>query len=128
MQRVIVKDKKPLMALLAYFSALFALFFVADTALAGSLGDVAENVTESMSNVAKLITAASYVAGVGFAMAGMLKLKAHKDNPQQVPLSQPFVLIIIAVGLLFLPSLIDTAGETIFKGGSRATAEGGGLE
>lgn len=123
---------KSLLSLCAYFGSLLALFFIADLSLAGdgqSLGDVAGTVTESMSNVAKLITATSYVAGVGFAMMGMLKFKAHKDNPTQVPLSQPIVLLVIAAGLVFLPNLISTGGATVWGNeGARATSEGGGLE
>ncbi len=124
---------KSLLSLCAYFGSLLALFFIADLSLAGgdgqSLGDVAETVTGSMSNVAKLITATSYVAGVGFAMMGMLKFKAHKDNPTQVPLSQPIVLLVIAAGLVFLPNLISTGGATVWGNeGTRATSEGGGLE
>ncbi len=107
---------------------MIALFLVCDFASAAALGDVAEQITGSLGNVAKLITAASYVAGVGFALTGLFKFKAHKDNPTQVPLSQPIVLLAIAAGLIFLPSVIDTVGETVFSGGTRATAEGGGLE
>ena len=126
---VVKKPTNPLLALSAYFGALLALFFVSDFALAETLGDVAANVTDSMTNVAKLITAASYVAGVGFALSGMMKFKAHKDNPTQVPLSQPIVLIAIAAGLIFLPSLISTSGETVFgSSGERGSATGSGLD
>lgn len=129
-----MKTTKPLISLLGYFGALFGLFLITGVALAGggqggdSLGQIAGNVTESMRNVSKLITAASYVAGVGFALMGMLKFKAHKDNPTQVPMSQPIVLLAIAAGLVFLPSLISTAGQTVWKGGERATPEGEGLD
>jgi len=127
---------KSLFSLCAYFGTLLALFFISDLLLAGgdpadnSLGDIAGTVTDSMSNVAKLITATSYVAGVGFAMMGMLKFKAHKDNPTQVPLSQPIVLLVIAAGLVFLPNLISTGGATVWGDGDggRATSSGGGLE
>lgn len=133
----VIAKKNPstgLFSLCAYFGSLLALFFISDLLLAsgsgpaeGSLGSVAETVTGSMTNVAKLITAASYVAGVGFAMMGMLKFKAHKDNPTQVPLSQPIVLLAIAAGLVFLPNLIDTGGATIWgasdSGRGAATGE-----
>lgn len=125
---------KSLITLGAYFGALIALYFLSSLAFAsggpsdGSLGDVAGTITGSMTNVAKLITAASYVAGIGFAMMGMLKLKAHKDNPTQVPLSQPIVLLCIAAGLVFLPNLISTGGATIWgssdEGRGSATGEG----
>lgn len=129
--QVKTRQRKPMLALAGYFGALFALFFVSELAFAGggqSLGDVAEHVTESMKGMQKLLSAAAYIAGLGFGIAGMMKFKAHKDQPQQVPLSQPIVLILIAAGLVFLPSLISTAGETIFKGGQKTDAEGGGFD
>lgn len=123
-----------LLTLCVYFGSLIALFLISDLVMAGgggkSLGDVGTEVTKSMSGVAKLITAASYVAGVGFAMMGMLKFKAHKDNPTQVPLSQPIVLLCIAAGLVFLPNIISSGGQTIWGDGGdtgRADASGGGL-
>lgn len=123
---------KPLFTLCVYFGALFALFLISNVVFAEegqSLGKVAENVTQSLSGVGKLIVAASYVAGVGFALMGMMKFKAHKDNPQQVPLSQPIVLLAIAAGLVFIPSLVTTGGSTLFGSGAKsANASGGGIE
>jgi len=123
-------EGRPLLSLLMYFSAIFALFCLSNFAMAGSVGDVSDTVAGSMESVGKLITGASYVAGIGFALLGLLKLKAHKDNPTQVPLSQPIVLLAIAAGLVFLPSIISTAGDTIWgdSGGQRGGATGGGME
>ena len=117
--------------LLFYFSALLALFFVSEHAFAAGkdLGGVADQVTSSMKAVAKLITAASYVAGIGFALSGMVKFKAHKDNPTQVPLSAPIVLLVIAAGLVFLPSIIQTAGQTLFdSSGEIGGSSGAGVD
>jgi intracellular multiplication protein IcmD len=123
---------KALLTLCAYFGTLLALYLISNVVIAAddqNLGKVAESITNSMGNVAKLITAASYVAGVGFALMGMLKFKAHKDNPTQVSLSQPIVLLAIAAGLLFFPALIKSGGTTIFGSDpKRATASGGGLD
>lgn len=126
--------------MLTYFGALLALYLISNFAFAeaaatgdaptGSIGEAAKTITGSMTGIAKLITATSYVAGVGFALMGMLKLKAHKDNPTQVPLSQPIVLLAIAAGLVFLPSLITTAGKTVWSNPEAADstgAEGGAL-
>ena len=70
--------------------------------------------TKTFGNLAKLITAGSYIAGLGFAMAAILKFKAHKDNPTQIPVGTPIALLFIAVALLFLPSLLKMAGSTLF--------------
>ena len=79
-----------------------------------------------MGDVAALLTAMAYVAGIGFAMMGLFKLKAHKDNPTQVPLGQPLTLLVISAGLVFLPSLIKTAGTTIWGDSKIATGTTGG--
>ncbi len=126
---------KPLLSLCGYFGLLLALYCVSGFVLAGGggsgggdLGAVADNITGTMTSVAKLITAASYVAGIGFALMGMLKFKAHKDQPAQVPLSQPIVLLAIAAGLVFLPSLVTTAGSTVFGSGKQnASSTGTGV-
>lgn len=121
---------KPILSLCGYFGAIVALSCVSGLLIASegqSLGGVAGTITKSMDNVAKLITAASYVAGVGFALMGMLKFKAHKDNPAQVPLSQPIVLLAIAAGLVFLPSLITSAGSTVWDDAKNANTEGTGV-
>lgn len=111
-----------MLSLSCYFGILLALYLISDFVFASGggqdLGKVADNISGTMTSVAKLITAASYVAGVGFALMGMLKFKAHKDNPTQVPLSQPIVLLAIAAGLVFLPSLISTSGSTVFGSGA----------
>lgn len=93
-----------------------------------TIGEVAANVTNSLDQVAKLISGASFVAGVGFALAGMVKFKAHKDQPQQVPLSAAIVLLAVGAGLIFLPSVIKSAGQTLFGGSqTQGGATGQGL-
>ena len=90
-----------------------------------ALGTVSANIYGNLTNLSKLITAGSYIAGLGFAIASIMKFKAHKDNPTQVPVGTPAALVMIAASLLFLPSILGTTGATIFAdGGEVATAEG----
>ncbi len=95
-------------------------------AYAQDLGTVADNVTATFDNMAKLITAASYIAGLGFAVASILKFKAHKDNPQQITVGVPIALMFVAAALIFLPSMFDVAGNTLFgsSGGTYAGVTG----
>lgn len=104
-----------------FLTAIVGLVFVG-TAFADSqnLGAVAQNITGSMKDVAELITAAAYVAGLGFAVAAILKFKAHKDNPQQIPVGTPIALLFIAAALIFLPSLLGVSGQTVFGSGAEA--------
>ena len=87
---------------------------------AKDLGQVASNITSSFGNLAKLITAGAYMAGIGFMMASMLKFKAHKDNPTQIPIGTPIALLFIGAALIFLPNIFHIAGYTIFGGTSGA--------
>ncbi len=68
-----------------------------------------------MANLAKLITASSYVAGFGFAAAGILKFKAHKDNPTQVPLGAPVALVFFGAALIFFTHYFWYCGRNYFR-------------
>ena len=86
-----------------------------------TLGTVAKNVTDTFSNMGLMLTGLSYVAGLAFAIAAILKFKQHKDNPQQVPVGMPLGLLAVAAGFLFLPTLMGVTGQTLF-GSSKTTA------
>ena len=90
-----------------------------------NLGDVADNLKDTFSSLAEMITAASYIAGLGFAIGAILKFKAHKDNPQQIPVGTPIALMFVAAALIFMPSMFQVAGSTLFgDGGTSAGVEG----
>jgi len=78
-----------------------------------TIGGIAGNVLSSMPNLAKLITAGAYIAGLGFGVGAIVQFKAHKDNPTQVQLSKPIALIFVAAALLFIPSVFKSAGTTM---------------
>jgi intracellular multiplication protein IcmD len=79
-----------------------------------SLGDVSSTMTGSVGLVARFLTAACYVVGFGFGVGSIVKLKAHRDSPSQIPLSQPVFIGFIALLLIFAPLLFSVMGNTIF--------------
>lgn len=87
-----------------------------------TLGTMAKSITESLAEVGKMITAGSYVGGLGFVIGALMKFKQHKDNPTQIPLGTPMTLLVMAVALLFLPTLLKFAAGTIFGSGGASTA------
>jgi|GEM_PF-2260541 len=93
------------------------------TSSASTLGSVADNVETSFTNLTNLITAGSYLAGLGFSTGAILKFKQHKDNPTQIPIGTPIALLFVGAALLFLPSILSVAGTTMF-GGSGGTVAG----
>lgn len=94
-------------------------------ALSG-VGSVAATVTSNLANVAKLVTAASYVAGMAFAVGAIVKFKAHKDNPTQITIGQPIALLFVGAALIFIPAVFKVSGATLF-GGSGAVAGVSGI-
>lgn len=100
------------------------IFLVAGTALADSatIGNMASSITGSFTSIAKLITAGSYLAGLGFSVGSIMKFKQHKDNPTQIPIGTPIALVFIAAALLFLPSILSMTGYTMFGASGGQTA------
>lgn len=99
--------------------ACLSLMMVTGEALAGStqnltVGDMASEITSSFSQLTKLITAGSYLAGLAFSIGAIMKFKQHKDNPTQIPIGTPIALVFIAAALLFLPTILGVAGFTMF--------------
>ena len=101
-----------------------AAFDVMASSPALTLGGVASQITASFGQVTLLITGGSYLAGLAFSIGAIMKFKQHKDNPTQIPIGTPISLLFIAAALLFLPSVLSTAGQTIFAGGSTASPKG----
>lgn len=92
----------------------------------GGIGSVAARATTNLSDIARLITAASYVAGMAFAVGAVVKFKAHKDNPTQIPIGTPIALLFVGAALIFIPSVFKASGSTLF-GGSGAVAGVSGI-
>lgn len=82
--------------------------------VSGGIGTVAQNVTLNLPAVAGVIIAICYIAGLAFIVGGIVKLKAHKDTPTQVPISTGLVWCLLGALLLFLPTLISMVGKTLF--------------
>jgi len=72
-----------------------------------------------------VIVGSAYLAGLGFSIAAMVKLKAVKDNPQQNSPTMPLAYIAIAVLLVFMPSIVKPVSETLF--GSADDVQAGAL-
>ena len=104
-----------------------ACFMVGTAAFAAisGVGSVAAQVTSNVASIARLITAASYVAGMAFAVGAIVKFKAHKDNPTQIPIGTPIALLFVGAALIFIPSVFRVGGATLFgSSGSVAGVSG----
>lgn len=121
MKKCFTLNNKLMLKLAFLITAMFA----CEAALAQDLAGISSTVYSNFASLSKLITAGSYVCGLGFAIASIMKFKAHKDNPTQVPVGTPVALVMVAASLLFLPSILGVTGNTIFTdGGTVATSTG----
>ncbi|MFY7697385.1 MAG: type IV secretion protein IcmD [Legionella sp.] len=115
-----ISSSKVLMGVVT--TAAILLFANEAVAAADDIGTVASNITSTFEKLAKLITAGSYLAGLGFSIGAIMKFKQHKDNPTQIPIGTPIALVFIAAALLFLPSILGVAGATMFGSSGGKTA------
>ncbi len=79
-----------------------------------SLGAISNSVLIGCAALNQLITAGCYIIGMAFGISAILKFKAHKDSPTQMPISTPIVLVFVSASLIFLPLLCQITGHTIF--------------
>jgi len=123
--------KKVTLGLLT-LACLTAVTMVAAQGTISGIGGVAAKVQGNLGNIAKLLTGASYVAGMAFVIGAIVKFKAHKDNPTQIPIGTPIALLLLGGALMFIPSVFGVAGTTLFgqsgqqAGISGVTSFGGG--
>ena len=95
---------------------------------AATLTDIATNITSIFPSFVELVVAICYVAGIGFAAAGVMKFKQHKDNPTQVPLGGPVAMIFIAAALIYIPTLIQATGQSVFGTGEEGVGSAAGKD
>ncbi|MDP9127814.1 MAG: hypothetical protein M3N08_06120 [Pseudomonadota bacterium] len=114
------KLKNDILKGLLMAAAVAAALPVPHMALAGAASDLAANVTNlqtvELATVPDLIAACFYIGGAGFCGSGLLKLKAHSENPVNTPVGQGVGRLSVGAGLIALPSLatalINTFGMT----------------
>ena len=93
-----------------------------------SLFGTAARLTQIFPDLMNVVIGSAYIAGLGFSIAAMIKLKAVRDNPQQNPVTMPIAYILIAILLVFMPSILRPVSETLFGNEEdvQAGAEGQG--
>ncbi|PJD96246.1 MAG: type IV secretion protein IcmD [Legionella sp.] len=79
-----------------------------------TIGTMASSITSTFAQIGQMITGGSYIAGLAFSLSAIMKFKQHKDNPTQIPIGTPIALVFVGASLLFLPSILNVAGYTMF--------------
>lgn len=80
---------------------------------------VSTSIASSVNEVPRLLSVLSYLVGLGLAIAGILKLKAHVDNPQ-TPLKEGVIRLGAGGACLALPLIIEAMSTSIGSGAGTA--------
>jgi len=84
-----------------------------------SLGyaDVLGNIAAPTVGLKKLMVVISYMFGVGFVVAGIMKYPKYRKNPSETPLSSPISLLLLGIALLLLPWVASHSMGSAIKEG-----------
>lgn len=77
-----------------------------------NLGEVAAELSCESGSLPILFTSTSYVLGVGFTIAGLLKMKEYVDNPSQSFMKDALIRLGVGSMLILLPFVIETSALT----------------
>jgi len=113
-----------------------ALWVAALASLAGmpamaqqNAGAIASSLGSQVNQIGSLLMVIAAVAGVFIAIAGLLKFRAHSQNPNDPSnkLSSAFTLIFVGAAMVAVPALLGTGISTIFGTGASTTTGEFGL-
>jgi uncharacterized membrane protein len=109
--------------------ALTAAIATALPASAQDIGQIAEGLTTQTRLVNTFITILAFVIGVVMAIIGLLKFKAHSDNPNDASskLSTAFMLVFVGAALVAIPAALGSGIQTIFGTGAQQTDTSSGF-
>jgi Na+-transporting NADH:ubiquinone oxidoreductase subunit NqrE len=87
------------------------------------LGDVSDNVSDQMADVASFITVLAFVIGVGLTIIGLMKFKEHSRNTNDPSnrIGVAVTFIVAGAMMIALPTLLKSGVETIFGEGAALT-------
>jgi intracellular multiplication protein IcmD len=94
--------------------AIFSVVALAAGEATKDIGQIATQITGTFKSLGQLMAAVAYLAGFGLTIAAIFKFKQHKDNPQQFPLGTAIALLFVGIALIFLPTIVNIGGTTIF--------------
>ena len=125
----IMKKLKNILKPLAVIGLGALLFGLSDMAFATdvTLTSLQTNLGKTIGNVGKILVDVSLICGIGFILVAFFKFHAHKNNPQQIPLSQGISLLVIGAGLTVFPYLITGVAKASTGQSSTSTAKGGSI-
>jgi len=88
-----------------------------------NFSNIAENISDSISDVPGLISALSYLFGLLIGVLGIMKIKDHVENPTQTPLKDGAIRRAAGGALFALPIIFEAMSSTIGEGDTVGVAK-----
>lgn len=82
-------------------------------AAGNDFGSIARNITNSIEELPGLVSGIAYLFGLLMGVTGILKLKAHVENPSNAPLKDGAVRLAAGGALFGLPIVFESMMNTI---------------
>lgn len=67
---------------------------------AATIGDIARNLTGPVSDLTHFVQVICLLTGIALLFGAFIKFRIHRQNPVEVPIGTPIMLIIVALGLI----------------------------
>ncbi len=79
----------------------------------GNINGILDRIVRGIENLPALVTAAAYIMGLIAGFAGILKLKDHVENPDQTPLRESVVRLLMGGALFAFPTMLNAVVGSI---------------
>ena len=78
-----------------------------------TISAIASNMSNTVTYAVEIMSAGALAWGIVLIVIGILKFKAHKDQPTQIPLSTGLMYLCVGAGLTMVPILIPTFNQAL---------------
>jgi hypothetical protein len=89
--------------LIFFISSWASLCYAEESPRAPSLGDMSQNMYQTFGMFANVLYNVCYVIGAAFIAGSIIQYKAYRDNPLQVPINRPILLLFFGLVLIAFP-------------------------
>lgn len=79
----------------------------------GNANNIMEQVIDSIEETPALVSAVAYLLALLFGVAGLLKIKEHVENPDQTPLREGVIRLLVGGALFAIPMVYSAMFELI---------------
>ena len=88
------------------------------------INEIAANIMDSIDETPGIVTAISYLLGLLMCVAGVLKIREHVENPDQVPVKESVARLVLGGALFALPTIFNAVYYTIINDPANANLGG----